>query len=76
MSREQLIRHIFACADGIGEIVDDYAEENLELFLRAPDTVLQKMASVLDEAHRHLDQQLSVFQPEFDKIKQEDYEDD
>ena len=76
MTKEQLIMHIFANANGISDIIDNYDEENLELFLSAPDAVLQKMASVIGDAHRHLDQHLSVFQPEFDKIRQEDYDDD
>ena len=70
MTKEQIIRHIFACADSISGIVEDYDEENIDLFLQAPDHILQKMASVLTDAHRHLDQNLSVFQPEFEKIKQ------
>ena len=76
MTKEQLIRTIFAQADGITNIVDDYDEDNLNLFLGAPDHILQKMAAVLSDAHRHLEQHLSVFGPEFDKIRQEDYDDD
>ena len=76
MTKEQIIRHIFACADSIGTIVEDYDEENLELFLNAPDHILQKMASVLTDAHRHLDQNLGVFQPEFEKIRQRDDDDE
>jgi len=76
MTKEQVIRHIFACADSIAGIVEDYDEENLDLFLGAPDHILQKMASVLTDAQRHLDQNLSVFQPEFEKIRQRDEDDD
>jgi len=76
MSREQIIRHIFAFADSISDIVDNYDEENIELFLKAPDQILQQMASVLSDAHRHLDQNLGIYQPEFDKIKQDGYDDE
>jgi len=76
MTREEVIGHILGAAGGIANLVEDYDEENLDLFMRAPDAVLQKMASVLTEAFQHLDQHLSVFAPEFDKIKQEDYDDD
>ena len=76
MNKEQMIRHIFDCADSIGNIVEDYNEENLDLFLGAPDHILHKMASVLSDAHRHLDQNLSVFQPEFEKIRQTEDDDD
>jgi len=76
VTKEEIIRHIFACADSISGIVEDYDEENLDLFLCAPDNVLHKMASVLTDAHRHLDQHLSVFQPEFEKIRQSGDDDD
>lgn len=76
MSREDIIRHIFAFADSISDIIDNYDEENLELFLTAPDPILQKMATVLSETHRHLDQNLGAFQPEFDKIRQMEYDDE
>jgi len=76
MTKEQMIRHIFDCADSIGNIVEDYNEEYLELFLGAPDHILQKMASVLGDAHRHLDQHLSVFQPEFEKVRPSGDDDD
>jgi hypothetical protein len=76
MTKEQIIQHIFASADSIASIVEDYNEENLNLFLGAPDHVLHKMATVLGQAHQHLDQSLSVFQPEFEKIKQTGDDDD
>lgn len=74
--REQVIKHIFAFADSISDIIDNYDEENIELFLTIPDQILQKMATVLHDTHRHLDQNLGIFQHEFEKIKQEDYDDD
>jgi len=76
MSREQLISHIFAFADSISDIVDNYDEDNINLFATVPDQILHKMASVLNEAHRHLDQNLGIYQPEFDKIKQDGYDDE
>lgn len=77
MTKQQIINHIFTCADAIADIVEDYDQENAGFFLTMPDPLLQKMASVLTEVHRHLDQSLGMFQPEFDKFKQQEgYGDD
>ena len=77
MTREQIIAHIFASADCISDIVDNYDEEYIDLFRMAPPDVLQRMAAVLSDAHRHLEQNLGAYQAEFDKIaQQKEYEDD
>lgn len=76
MSKEQVIKHIFAFADSINDILDNYDEENIEFFLTIPDQILQKIATVLHDTHRHLDQNLGIFQHEFEKIKHEGYDDE
>ena len=75
-TRDQIIGHIFHYASAISDIVDNYDEENVELFLTAPDQILHTMATVLNDAHRHLEQHLGIYQPEFDKIKQTEEDDD
>ena len=67
MTREQMLQSIFASAEAIADIVDDYDFENIENLGRLPDAVLHKMATVLHQAYKHLDDNLSVFQGEFDR---------
>ena len=71
MTKQQIISHIFNCADAIVDLVDDYDQENANFFFTMPDPLLQKMANVLTEVHKHLDQTLGMFQPEFDKFRQQ-----